>query len=94
MIDVVGPDYATDDETSSGNHQSTFFSTMVTGEPARDIGQKNAEGPQRSSDLQLHSDEQSGLNEIYAAIRNEQVTRRKMDCAPQWILERAVAEII
>ena len=69
----------------------TLFTNRVLGNPLEDIGDtprgKDTEG---DKPVQLESQEQRVLDDLYGILGSEQVTRRKMECAPPWIVEKAV----
>lgn len=71
--------------------QGSFFSNNVSGNPVEDIGD-TMHGKIRKDDkpVELESEEQRVLDDIYGILGSEQVTRRKMECAPPWIVEKAV----
>lgn len=86
------------DETSSaaaanGNGVETrgsFFCSRVFENPELDIGFSDNKAPPH--DVCLESDEQNVLRKVYEATSGAQVSRAKMDCAPQWVLGRSINE--
>lgn len=53
-----------------------------------DIGNIYTNGP--SPGEELTSDEQYVLDQVYSVIGSEHVIRKKMECASQWLLNKAV----
>ena len=73
--------------------QGSFLNNIVTGNPIEDIGEAPA-GKTKESDrpLELESHEQRVLDDTHGILGSEQVNRRKMECAPPWIVQKAVQE--
>lgn len=73
-------------------YRRSFFSAAIArgpiGEPEKDIGDVTTEGPKDGE--MIASDEQHVLSQMYSVVGSEQVTRRRMECAPQWILDKSV----
>lgn len=70
--------------------KTSFFSKVSNGNPMMDIGMEAPHGPDDTTDL--ISDEQRILKKIYLATGGAQLSRNKMECAPQWVLDKAVKE--
>lgn len=95
MSDLLRKTYAPDNNTNIIDHSTgitkSFFTRTVTGEPEKYLGAFEAYLPVLLGN-ELKSEEQTILNQVYDAIGGAQATRSQMDCAPQWILEKAVSE--
>lgn len=91
MMDVFGPEDDDEETTATDTLRKSFFTKAVLGEPEKDIG-PTAHQQQIPVKFELQSDEQKVLQEIHKVTGGAQVSRKKMDCAPQWVLDKAVAE--
>lgn len=63
------------------------------GDPERDIGRYSSyrDVPPGS---EVASDEQLELEKLHGVIGNEQVNRNGLECAPHWLVERALSDEI
>lgn len=68
-----------------------MLSSQVVENPEKDVRNSTA-NKQTIDEDKLHSINQHTLNEIYRVIGGKQMTRSKMSCAPDWILDKALQE--
>lgn len=92
MRDIFGSD-SEEQEVGIGTRTSFLAEIDADGEPMLDIGMDSASGPQEGSE-DLRSDEDLVLKDVYKAIGSGQVTRKSMECAPAWLVKKAVDEEI
>lgn len=69
-----------------------FSKTEPIGDAAKDIGDVQTDAQQ--DDGQLRSQAQQVLEQVYDTVGGEQLTRRRMECAPTWILDQAMRKEI
>lgn len=86
MREIFGDE--TKNDRDATKRVSAFFCSTVIGDPSRDVG--TTKESDVISQVELTSDEQKVLNEVYAVVGSDQVTRRHMECAPQWLVDKAV----
>lgn len=60
------------------------------GNPELDIGKTTVSSPDDSNTIK--SDEQRELDKLFEMLGGKQLTRKKLECAPSWLLDKAVEE--
>lgn len=89
MRDIFGSDE--EDEERIELRNSFLYEVEAVGGPMLDIRKDAVSGPFTETE-ELHSEEAKVLEEIYKALGNEKVTHKRMECAPPWIVKKAVDE--
>lgn len=74
-----------------GKKPKSFFTNKAVGNPAEDIGD-TPQGRAKAMEepFELESQEQRVLDDIHGILGSEQVTRRKIEGAPPWVIQKAV----
>lgn len=79
------------DMTASEGRVGSLFTKNNQGDPMQDVGElPQGTGTEQLEDIELKSQEQETLEEIHKILGSAQVTRRKMECAPPWIVNKAI----
>lgn len=86
--DLMSEIFSDDYDTTPQQDSRSFYTKAAEGEQEKDIGDIYTAGPKKGEELT--SKEQDVLASIYEVIGSDQVTRKRMECAPQWILDKAV----
>ena len=91
--DVILSEERDENEAQEKQHRmhKSFFTNQAVGNPAEDIGDTpQGRSKEMEEPFELESHEQKVLDDIYGILGSEQVTRRKLECAPPWVVEKAV----
>lgn len=95
LKDIFGSDGESEEEDMEGDHRKEAAAMMgrmsAVGNSELDIGDIVPRGPNAEME-ELVSHKSRILEDIYRVIGGEQVTRRKLEFAPPWIVEMADKE--
>lgn len=58
----------------------------------KDVGEIKENQDEEINDERIHSIHQHTLNELYKIVGGRQLTRSKLSCAPDWVLDKALRE--
>lgn len=87
MEDIFGEDEQDSSQDPQPKRQS-LLSKSRTGNITKDVGDTPISEPGRQNPIV--SDEQKVLEQVYVATDGKQVSRKQMECAPQWLLDKSV----